>query len=225
LRAEEAQTIGKLLGGLAPDTISPLVNIGSSTKQFRTTAQPHIEKSIFEPLAARGVKVFHADVKADEGVDLVGDVLQPAFRARIRQLQPKAILCSNVLEHVESVSEFVAALEELAPPGGLLLVTAPCSYPYHLDPIDNGFRPDPDALIAAFRRCTPLAARLVHSVTYFDELKELPASEVARRLFKSALRVWLPFYRPDYYKNLLHRWLWLGRRYSVSVALFERGPA
>jgi len=219
---EEASVIGDLLQGLAAEAISPLVNIGSSTKRFRTAEQPHIEQRIFGPLLARGVKVFHADVKADEGVDLVGDVLQPAFCARIRQLQPKAILCSNVLEHVVDVDAFAAALEGLAPPGAFLLVSAPCSYPYHLDPIDNGFRPDPKALVATFRRCTPLTARLVQSVTYLDELKRQSAADVARLVFKSAVRVWLPFYKPDYYKNLLHRWLWLWRRYSVTVALLEK---
>ncbi|HKE44004.1 MAG TPA: hypothetical protein VKB41_05645 [Steroidobacteraceae bacterium] len=225
MRAEEAQVIGDLLRGLEVAAISPLVNIGSSTRSFRTTAQPHIEERIFGPLAARGVKVFHADLKAADGVDLVGNALEPEFRARIQQLGPKAVLCSNVLEHVSDVADFAAALEELTPPGGFLLVTAPCSYPYHLDPIDNGFRPDPRALVATFRRCTPVRAQLVESVTYLDELKQLPRTEVARRFLKSALRVWLPFYKPDYYKNLLHRWLWLWRRYSVTVALFERRAA
>jgi SAM-dependent methyltransferase len=224
MRVEEAQLIGNLLGGLPPLEISPLVNIGSSTLRFRTEHQPHIERSIFAPLAARGVRVLHADMKAAVGVDLVGDVLRDSFRRQVRELRPKAVLCSNVLEHVENIAEFVAALEELTPPGGFLLVSVPRSYPYHLDPIDNGFRPDPDALIAEFPRCRRVAAELVLSGTYFEELVRLPRGELARRVVKSAVRVWVPFYKPAYYKNLLHRWLWIGRRYSVTIALMQRLP-
>lgn len=224
MRVEEAEAVGSMLAGLSPAAISPLLNIGSSTRRFRTENQPHIHRSIFGPLESRGVKVVHADLKAADGVDLVGDVLDVNFREHIRSLGPRAILCSNVLEHVADVGAFVGALEDLTPPGGLLLVTVPRSYPYHLDPVDNRFRPTPAALADEFQRCRSLTTQLVLSGTYLDELKQLPIREVRRRLVKSAWRVWLPFYKPASYKNLLHRWLWLTRRYSVSVALMERLP-
>jgi hypothetical protein len=224
MRIEEAQLIGSLLCGLPAQDISPLVNIGSSTLRFRTEHQPHIERLIFGPLTARGVRVLHADMKAADGVDLVGDVLQDSFRQKVRELRPRAVLCSNVLEHVRDIASFVAALEELTPPGGFLLVSAPRSYPFHLDPIDNGFRPDPEELIAEFRQCRRVVAESVLSGTYLDELGQLPVGELARRIAKSAVRVWVPFYKPLYYKNLLHRWLWIGRRYETSVALMQRLP-
>ena len=60
--------------------IDPLLNLGSSTKEFRTVNQPFIEEIIFIPLRENGVKIIHSDTKKDDGVDLVGDINESAFR-------------------------------------------------------------------------------------------------------------------------------------------------
>ena len=56
---------------------------------------------------------------------------------RLRSLKGKTILCSNLLEHVPSPSRMAERITGLVPPGGVLLVTVPNSYPYHPDPIDT----------------------------------------------------------------------------------------
>ena len=65
------------------------LNLGSSTHHYRTVMQPDIERKIFGPLVERGFKVIHVDRKPDEGVDLVGDLEDPAFVQRLIRLRAK----------------------------------------------------------------------------------------------------------------------------------------
>ncbi|HYJ53336.1 MAG TPA: hypothetical protein VEW04_09190, partial [Allosphingosinicella sp.] len=57
--------------------VSPLLNLGSSTGAFRSSAKPHVEARLFAPLREAGVEVVHCDLKEGEGVDVVGDILDP----------------------------------------------------------------------------------------------------------------------------------------------------
>jgi len=63
--------------------VSPLLNLGSSTRQFREVIKPHIEMELFAPLREAGVKVIHSDSKKDEGVDIAGDILAPELMRRL----------------------------------------------------------------------------------------------------------------------------------------------
>ncbi len=118
-----------------------ILNIGSSTAHFRTVVQPHIAQLVFQPLEIQGHRIFHIDLKHEKGVDLCGDITDPAFQIRLQSLSPDVVLCSNILEHVADIAEFCAALNVLGR-NAQLLITCPRNYPYHPDPIDNGFRPD-----------------------------------------------------------------------------------
>jgi hypothetical protein len=62
VRVTEAQWIAKELARIPRDEVSPLVNIGSSTHEFRTKRQPHIDELIFAPLRAAKIDVIHADL-------------------------------------------------------------------------------------------------------------------------------------------------------------------
>src|SRR5690242_14926952 len=97
---DEANTIGRLLNSLPADSISPVVNLGSSTRVFREVYQPFISELLFQPLASRGVSIVHADIKPDDGVDIVGDIDDPSFQARLRETGARLVLCSNMLEHI-----------------------------------------------------------------------------------------------------------------------------
>src|SRR6266516_1477014 len=99
LRAEAAW-LAAWLAHLDCDQISPLLNVGSSTAQFRSRRQPWIDRLVFAPLLARGAIVKHLDMKLDDGVDLTGDLMDPVFVRTLSSYQFRSILCSNVLEHV-----------------------------------------------------------------------------------------------------------------------------
>ena len=138
---EEAEWFGRILCRIAPVELSPLLNLGSSTLEYRTIACPHIERSLMRPLINRGVQILNMDLKDAPGVDIVGNVLDRAVRSRIVSNGVKAILCNNLLEHVTDVQAMCNALAETCPPGGTLCLSVPYAFPFHPDPIDNGFRP------------------------------------------------------------------------------------
>ena len=45
----EASWLAKLLSDEAPENLSPLLNIGSSTREFREVEQPWTERLCFSP--------------------------------------------------------------------------------------------------------------------------------------------------------------------------------
>ena len=77
-----------------------LLNIGSSSLNFRTNIQPHIHKNIFDFVSKKGVKITHTDIQDVEGVDLVGDLLDEEFVKTLENEQFDIIVCSNLLEHL-----------------------------------------------------------------------------------------------------------------------------
>jgi len=212
----EAARLREIL--LRQRAVSPLLNLGSSTRAFRETTKPHINDELFGPLAAAGIHVFHSDLKQADGVDLAGDIMDPAVRADLRARNFKCVLCSNLLEHVGDRDAVAAACEEIAGPGGLVLATVPSSFPYHADPIDTGFRPTPSELAALFAGSEPLLTEELAGRTYREDMKARGASlggEIARTLGFALIC----FARPKGFRARCHRWLWYARPYRVSIAL------
>jgi len=214
----EAARLREIL--LGQRAVSPLLNLGSSTRAFREVTKPHIDRELFGPLAAAGIEVFHCDLKQAEGVDLAGDILDPEVRAALRARGFKSLLCSNLLEHVRDRSAVAAACEEIVGPGGLILATVPSSYPYHADPIDTGFRPNPAELAAHFAGSETVLAEELVGRTYREDMKDRGSSvgaEIARTLGLALLS----FARPRSFRAQVHRWLWFGRPFRVSIALMR----
>jgi hypothetical protein len=146
----EARWIQEQLEQIDAHLLSPMLNIGSSTLDFRESVQPWINDYIFDPLHRRGVEVRHLDIMPGEGVDIVGDITVQAVIDGIARQQFRSILCSNLLEHVSDVHRICAAIEAVAPTNGHVIVTVPRRFPYHPDPIDMMFRPDLSQLLSFF---------------------------------------------------------------------------
>jgi hypothetical protein len=203
---------------LAQGEISPLLNLGSSTRAFREQAKPHIERELFAPLRAAGIEVFHSDLKQADGVDVAGDILDPGVRARLKARGFKALLIANMLEHVRDRDAVTAACEEIVGPGGMILATVPISFPYHADPIDTGYRPAPEALAVAFRGSEPLMAEEVAGRTYKAEIAAR-GSTVWRELGRTLGFGLISFARPRSFRARLSRWRWYRRPYAVALAV------
>lgn len=203
---------------LAQGEISPLLNLGSSTRAFREQAKPHIERELFAPVRAAGVEVVHSDLKQAEGVDLAGDIMDPAVRGDLKGRGFRTLLIANMLEHVADRAAVVAACEEIVGPGGLILATVPSSFPYHADPIDTGYRPAPAALAAAFRGSTPVLVEEVQGRTYQDDIAAR-GSSVAGELARTLGFGLISLARPKSFRARLSRWRWYRRPYAVSLAL------
>lgn len=203
---------------LAQGEISPLLNLGSSTRAFREQAKPHIGRELFGPLRAAGISVFHSDLKQADGVDLAGDILDPAVRADLKGRVFRTLLIANMLEHVHDRDAVTRACEEIVCPGGLILATVPSSFPYHADPIDTGYRPAPVALAAAFAGSDPVLMEEVEGRTYREEIAAR-GSSVGRELGRTLGFGLIAFARPKSFRARLSRWRWYRRPYAVSLAL------
>ena len=203
---------------LAQGRISPLLNLGSSTRAFRERAKPHIERELFAPLRAAGVAVFHSDLKQADGVDLAGDIMDPAVRAHVREMGFRTLLIANMLEHVRDRAAVTAACEDIVGPDGLILATVPSSFPYHADPIDTGYRPRPGELASLFTRSNPVLVEEVVGRTYREDLVAR-GSSLVRELGRTVGLALVASARPKSFRASLSRWRWYRRPYAVSLAL------
>lgn len=155
---EEAEWIAEAVGHLPlPATV---LDVGSSTSEFRERVQPHIQERVFRPLQQRGCEIVHLDAKEGNGVDLTCDLTDPTLAAvaavgRTFQL----VLCCNLLEHVVDRPLVARNITALVADGGFLLVTVPQRYRYHEDPIDTMYRPQPAELAELFSKNGPLVVR------------------------------------------------------------------
>ena len=215
---EEAIRLRRILLGL--DSVSPLLNLGSSTAEFRSIVQPHIDSELFAPLRDAGVEVVHCDLREGGGIDLAGDVRDAGVKAALKARGFRCVLLANLLEHVGDRAGTIAACEEIAGPGGLILATVPSSYPYHADPADTRYRPSPHALAAAFRGSRVLIAEELAGPTYRQQVR-CRGSNMWKELARTAIALPAAWARPRRFLSRLHRWLWLNRPYRVSIALVE----
>jgi len=214
----EAVRVREILLEAGAEAVSPLLNVGSSTAAFRTLDKPHIDAELFAPLRTQGVSICHLDRKADDGVDLVGDILDPALRQELAGRGFRCLLLSNVLEHVRDRPGLAAACEEIVGRGGLILATVPSSFPYHADPIDTLYRPSPSELAGLFRRSELRRGETVKGRTYRETIAAA-GSSLPRELARTALAALTAIAWPRSFLSRAHRWLWYRRPYRVSVAL------
>ena len=140
---QEAAWIAARLSTLDAAEVGTIVNVGSSTHEFRTVRQPWVDAELFAPLRARNLPVVHVDLKADQGVDLVADILSDDGFAAAKAHRPRTVLLCNILEHVHEPDRMMRRAFDLVEPGGRLIVSVPRSYPHHRDPFDTMFRPTP----------------------------------------------------------------------------------
>jgi hypothetical protein len=100
----------------------------------------------------------------------------------------------------------------------LLIITVPFSYPYHPDPIDTLFRPTTTEVAQMFPNFEPVSSALIRSNTYLQDLRAMPPHKVV----KSAVRLFLPFYKFNRWLGCMHNFFWLYKPYSVSCVVLAR---
>lgn len=215
---EEAEWFGRVMSDMSPALISPMLNVGSSTGDFRKIQQPWIEESIFEPLKRRGHHIVHLDLKNASGVDLVGDVSDPLVQEELRKMTFKSIFCSNILEHVTDRAELCKAILSLLPGGGYIFVSCPYAFPFHPDPIDNMFRPDVDNLADSFPGTNVILGEIVSSGTYSREVFQSPWT-----LIRKIAQLCLPFRAR--WKLAVNNLPWLFRRFEATCLVLHQDSA
>jgi hypothetical protein len=214
----EARWLAREMARLDAAALSPLLHLGSSDRQFRERRQPWIHAELERPLAARSIRIVNADLKAADGVDVVGDIFDAAVFERLRAMGFKALLCANILEHVVDPRAFARRCLEIVAAGGIIAVTVPRSYPHHADPIDTMFRPSPEEVHALFPGTRMLVAETIATGSYRDVLRRKPW-----RILHFA-RLLVPFLSMRRWRRARARLHWLFNPYLVTcVVLLKEG--
>jgi SAM-dependent methyltransferase len=211
----EADWVENTLRDIPTASLSPCLDLGSSDLSYRAEFQPWIDERVFRPLAARGVVITYCDLKNAPGVDLVIDLMCDDDHAQIVALDPKLVLCCNILEHVAEPAAFAARLATVVRPGGRIVLTVPHRFPYHEDPIDNGFRPTTLEVAALFPGFAVEQASILQAGSYRDDVARRPVGILARHL----IRLSLPFLSLKKWKISAEKLLYLFRPYEVTCLL------
>lgn len=217
---EEARWLGQEMGRRAREELSPLLDLGSSSEDFRKNLQPWVAESIYEPLLARGIEIRHQDLRARPGVHITGDLTDPAFIEDLAARSFPSLLCANLLEHVRDPAGVARSLVRIVPRGGFLFVSCPHRFPYHPDPIDTRFRPGLEALAALFPGTEIEVGQVVRCSTYFDHL--YPLLPRWKALLKHAARLCLPFYAPPVWLLKVLHLPWLFRRLEATCLVLRK---
>jgi hypothetical protein len=211
----DAEWLATTLARFPNEEISPILNLGASTRRFREIDQPHIQELVFGPLAARGVRVIHTDIKNADGVDIVGDVFNDADLARIKSANPRAVICTHMFEHVRDRAELAQRLLALLPHHGLFFVTVPSSYHEHNDPIDTMYRPSPKELALLFAGQEIIESLELVGDNYWSHVRRRPVTIFLRHCF----RFFVPFLGWKAWKRSMRKLYWLANSYKVSAVL------
>jgi SAM-dependent methyltransferase len=214
---KEAQWLARFLDTCPGEELSPLLNVGSSTVQLRQTVQPWTDAYLFAPLRRRGVEIVHLDAREGDGIDVRADMLDDAQLPRILKCGARAILCCNILEHIEEREKLARRCLEIVGPGGLILVTVPYSYPRHRDPIDTLYRPRPEELEELFRPANMISGEIIDAgESYRTQVKKRPWI-----LFRHILRFPFPFIAHEDWRHSMRKTYWLFHNYQVTCAVFR----
>ena len=214
---EEAKWLGSWLERLPRHTF-PALNVGSSSMEFRCISHPWVEERVFGPARQADKEIINVDLHSGPGVDVVADITREADVARLRHLKCPTVIFTNVLEHLPlEPAKSAKTISQLVPPGGMLLVSAPRVYGEHADPIDNGYRPFPEELVALFAGFSVLEAKVVkcrRGAYYF--------ANDGRSWGRYILRMMAPFVKPRNWWRLVKE---SPLRMSASVAVLQRPSA
>lgn len=214
--AREAAWIARALSDVNADDLSPLLNVGASTRKFRTQDQPWIQEELIAPLEARGVRIVHLDLKEADGVDIAADITTDEGFQRAKAVGARALLLCNILEHVLDPGALARKTMALVEPGGLVVVTVPRSYPYHRDPIDTMFRPTPEQVAALFPGAVIEKAEELPCGSYRDNVKARPWI-----LLRPVLRFPFPFLGWDKWKRSMGKLYWLFNPYLTTCVVLR----
>ena len=205
-----------------------LLNIGSSTVKFRNQIQPHINKNIFKPIKENGIIVIHTDIQNEDGVDLVGDLMGEQFIKTLEREQFDFILRSNLLEHLKEINPICHIIERILKKNGHAIITVPYNYPYHLDPIDNMFRPTVKELSNKFSNLKTLNVEILEAKSYNSKLNKFE-NNYFQKLFNDPkmlglifFRILLPFYKYNIWKKTMFGVNRLFKPFSVTCVVLKK---
>lgn len=169
---EESLWIKSQLCNLNLTTEVKVLDLGSSSLEYRTKRQPYIKENLFKPLEVMGCRVFHLDNKKDNGVDIVCDINQLDTLKDEYDL----IICTNLLEHVHDRKKLASDIFHLLKQSGYLIVTVPYNFVYHPDPIDTLYRPTLNDLTKLFKPLSLITSELIETSSALYHINRIKAT-------------------------------------------------
>jgi hypothetical protein len=194
---EEAEWIESELDRLLQqgEVLFPLANIGCSDEK-QLEFQPWV-RDLIGHIQEKGA-LINIDIKDSPGVDMTGDLLDPAFISRLKDKKFGALLCANILTNITDKEKFAASIIDVIHPGSVLIITVSNRYPYVADPVDTLYRPTPEQLKLLFPGTEIVSSSLVESQSYLQLLWG------KKKVFViTAARLLVPFYKFKTWWNLM----------------------
>lgn len=223
MRKEEAVVLEELVLGSGAFPLNVALEIGSSTRDYRTVVSPHIEGIFGCALLKRCKRVYTVDIKDEQGVDFIGDILDPEFADSLAKLSPDCLVITNLVEHLLDVELLKQAVNRL-PTVNTIVYSGPLDYPYHRDPIDNLMRPSVDDLTTLFPGFYLESGRSVETGSYVNDLSNMSIMSSAWSVVRNLLVVvYLLSNGVNIFK--FSRLAFLMRPYSATCAVLRRGSA
>lgn len=183
---QEAKTIYHLIMEVIenPQKQYKILNIGSKPNDSSGSAQK-IPANLFQNLLRNRPKisVMNTDFVKNSGVDAQMDICDENSIKTIKEYAPDIILLSNLLEHVEDKLIAVNNIYSSMNHECILIISGPRFYPYHEDPIDNGFRPSKKKLQKLVKN--------LFRVEYFRFQFCISGYHIGEKSFKLETRDWL----------------------------------
>ena len=152
MHVETAAWTREVLTGLDLPRGSRALDVGSSTRDYRTREQPHIDEQVWRPLRERGVEIVHLDIKRAPGVDIVCDLEHPAPELPARIGPCAVVLMASLLQYLRDPRGAADLSVAVLARGGHLIVHHPESARRTFDPVDHRLRLTPGELAGIFER-------------------------------------------------------------------------
>tara|TARA_B100001057_G_C22594233_1_gene850219 strand:+ start:209 stop:898 length:690 start_codon:yes stop_codon:yes gene_type:complete len=224
---EEAKKIGDILESFKKDDLNPVLEIGSSTYEFRNKIKPYIDKNIHSRLFNRGIKIILSDFKPDLDIknpedQIIGDVFDDKVFNKMLNAKPKCILLCNILEHVNNPKKLCERILQISNEKTIIIVTVPFSFPYHRDPIDTLFRPSPEELAKNFTNVELLHKEVIEGSNFGEQLKELSFFSAFFRIIREFAKIIVHLITFKIKKVKYSRLLWLHKNYAVSLVVLKK---
>lgn len=220
--SEESVWISEKIKEILAGKPFPVLNIGSSTLRYRHSVQPFIQKNIFSLFSDEKNQVIHLDMKKDKGIDMVGDLYDEDFRNTIKKLNPKLILCNNLLMYLNAKTrkELSNILYEILDTDGYLIVTNSYVFPPAHDPVESYYRASPEKMykdiFSSFKKID--ASVIETNYNFYTYLKSKPKVAIIK-----ILRIFFPFYKAEEWWFLLKYYFTsLKKNYSVSCLFMKK---
>jgi len=220
---EESIWIGNKINDVLHCFPFPVLNIGSSTKEYRTVIQPFIQKNIFDKFADEQKNVIHVDSKKAEGVDIVGNLYDEEFFRKLKSYRPGLILCNNTLMYLNKpLREKLAEIfYEILTEGGYLIITNSFIFPPSPDPVEEYYRKAPlEIYKTLFSKFNLIEQKIVE--TNYSYYKLFKSKNYKFKVVK-AITFFLPFYKFRQWKFMLKYYLFnFRKKYSASCLFLQK---